>query len=159
MISVLVRVEHGPEALAVTLSALVPAVADGLLADAVILAGRPDPDLERVADAVGATLVVDPERSWVRGAGCAKRDWILCLADGDVPGEGWIRALDRFIAVSPPDGRHGRLRRAAGWRQRARSLLRPRGVEAGDLVHRRFLDGAARPARIAAAIERDPVFG
>ena len=161
MISALVRVEHGVEALAVTLSALVPAVADGLLADAVILARDPGPAVERVADAVGATLVADPGGSWSAGARHARHDWILCLADGDVPTEGWIRALDRFIALSPPERRFGRLGRAAGWRHRVRDLFRPSGVRAGDLVHRSLLlAGTARhPARIAAGIERDAVFG
>ena len=59
MISVLVRVEHGVDALVVTLSALVPAVADGLLCDAVILVKAADPAVERVADALGASVVVD----------------------------------------------------------------------------------------------------
>ena len=58
MITVLVRVTHGPEALAATLSALVPAVAAGLVGDAVILADRQDDTLMKVADAAGATLVV-----------------------------------------------------------------------------------------------------
>ena len=49
MITVLIRVSHGAEALAVTLSALVPAVADGLVADAVILAENLDEDVARVA--------------------------------------------------------------------------------------------------------------
>ena len=162
MISVLVRVDHGVEALAVTLSALVPAVADGLLADAVILARAPSDALERVADAVGATLVIDPSGGWSQGARAAKRDWVLCLADGDVPTEGWIRALDRFIALSPPDRLFGRLRRPRSLADRARTLVAPGGVRAGDLVHRSLLlepRRPARPQRVAAAIVRDPVFG
>ena len=77
-----------------------------------------------------------------------------------------MRALDRFIALSPPHHRLGRLsRRPAGlaetisfWVER---LTGRRQVRAGDLVHRSVLmDGAAaRPVRIAAVIERDPVFG
>jgi hypothetical protein len=160
MISVLVRVDHGVDALVVTLSALVPAVADGLLCDAVILARAPDAALERVADALGASVVVDREGSWAQGVRHAKRDWILCLADGDVPSEGWIRVLDRFIAMSPPERRFGRLRRASGLRQRLLDFLAPAGIRAGDLVHRSLIlkGEARRPARIGAAIERDPVF-
>ena len=67
MITVLVRVTHGPEALAATLSALVPAVAAGLIGDAVILADKQDDILEQVADAAGATLVVAPGASWTEG--------------------------------------------------------------------------------------------
>jgi hypothetical protein len=166
MISVLIRVEHGVEALAMTLAALVPAVAEGLIGDAVVIARQPDPALETVADAVGAALLVDPGAPWVRGAEAAKRDWILCLDDGDIPAEGWSRALERFIALSPPDRRFGRLaRRPAGivtaLVAAVRSALGGRGVRAGDLVHRSVLVGgvARRPARVGAVIERDPVLG
>src|ERR671912_412047 len=144
MISVLVRVDHGVEAVAVT------------------LAGAPSDALERVTDAVGATLVIDPSGGWSQGARATKRDWVLCLADGDVPTEGWIRALDRFIALSPPDRLFGRLRRPRSLADRARTLVAPGGVRAGDLVHRSLLlepRRPARPQRVAAAIERDPVFG
>jgi hypothetical protein len=165
MISVLIRVEHGVEALAATLSALVPAVAEGLVGDAVVLVRRPDPSVATVADAVGANLVVEPEGSWQRGAAVARREWLLCLEDGDVPSEGWIRTLDRFIALSPPNRRFGRLsRRSArlgkGVRTALRSLAAPRRVRAGDLVHRSVLQEqvAQRPARVGAVIERDPVF-
>src|SRR5690349_19411521 len=48
MITVLVRVTHGPEALAATLGALVPAVAAGLIGDAVILTEKPDDTLAKV---------------------------------------------------------------------------------------------------------------
>jgi hypothetical protein len=161
MISVLIRVERGVDALVVTLSSLVPAVADGLLCDAVILSKEADPAVERAADAMGATVVVDPEGSWAQGARHAKRDWIFCLADGDVPSEGWIRALDRFIALSAPERRFGRFQRATGLRQVLRDVFGPRGVRAGDLVHRSLMVAgqAPRPQRIGALIERDPVLG
>jgi hypothetical protein len=166
MISVLIRVEHGVEALAATLNALVPAVADGLIADAVVMSRRDDPAIAGVADAVGAMFVVEADDSWIPGAEAAKRDWILCLKDGDVPSEGWIRALDRFIAMSPPQGRFGRLSRrpatpAARLKAIVPALLGRDEVRAGDLVHKSLLRGAAapRPARVQAVIERDPVFG
>lgn len=161
MISVLVRVEHGVDALVVTLSALVPAVADGLLCDAVILVKAADPAVERVADALGASVVVDSEGAWAQGARQAKRDWILCLADGDVPSDGSIRALDRFIALSAPERRFGRFRRAAGLRQVALDLFAPPGIRAGDFVHRSLLVAGEvrRPHRIGAVIARDPVLG
>ncbi|HEY8382954.1 MAG TPA: hypothetical protein VIL09_12475 [Microvirga sp.] len=168
MISVLVRVEHGVEALAVTLSALVPAVADGLVGDAVVLVRRPDEAVARVADAVGAGMVTAEGGAWRdgdawrEGARRVRRDWVLCLADGDVPSEGWIRTLDRFIALSPPERRFGRLARPSRpLRERLLALVRPRAVRPGDLVHRALLlEGvASRPVRVPAAIERDPVFG
>lgn len=162
MISVLVRVEHGVEALAVTLSALVPAVADGLVGDAVVLVRRPDDAVARVADAVGAGIVTAEGHDWREGARRVRRDWVLCLADGDVPSEGWIRTLDRFIALSPPDRRFGRLARPSRpFRERVLAVVQPRAIRPGDLVHRALLlEGVAgRPVRVPAAIERDPVFG
>ena len=57
MITVVVRVERSIEALAVTLAALVPGVAAGLVADAVILVGRADDGVARLADAAGAAVL------------------------------------------------------------------------------------------------------
>ncbi|MBQ0822758.1 hypothetical protein HPT29_019175 [Microvirga terrae] len=163
MITVLVRVTHGPEALAATLSALVPAVAAGLVGDAVILAEKPDDTLATVADAVGATLVVAPKGSWLEGAKAARRDWLLCLDDGDIPQEGWIRVLDRFVALSRPDQGLARMRRQrTGLANALRGLFARSSVRGGDLVHRRVLANEVRarmPVRLAATIERDPVFG
>ncbi len=167
MISVLIRVGSGPEALAITLSSLVPAVAAGLIGDAVVLVPEPDEAIARVADATGATLVVTPDRSWRPGAEAARRDWLLCLDDGDIPQEGWIRVLDRFVSLSRPEPgmarlgrqRAGLLRTAADWVGR---LAGSSSVRAGDLVHRRVLiEGmkARRPVRLSARIERDPAFG
>jgi hypothetical protein len=162
MITVLVRVTHGPEALAATLSALVPAVAAGLVGDAVILAGRPDEGVSRVADAAGATLIVAQDASWRAGASAARRDWLLCLDDGDIPQEGWIRVLERFVGLGGQERGLARLRRQNSIRGALAALLRRSSVRAGDLVHRRvLLDGmkARTPVRLSAKIERDPVFG
>jgi len=163
MITVLVRATHGPEALAATLSALVPAVAAGLVGDAVILSRRQDETLAKVADAVGASLIVAEDMSWADGARAARRNWLLCLDDGDVPQEDWIRILDRFVALTPPERGLARLRRPgtglAGYLRRA---LARSSVRAGDLVHRRVLlkeVKARTPVRLSARIERDPVFG
>ena len=163
MITVLVRVSHGPEALAATLSALVPAVAEGLVGDAVILADRQDEALAKVADAAGATLVVAERGSWAEGARAARRDWLLCLDDGDIPQEGWIRVLDRFVALSKPEQGLARMRRRrAGVARTLTNLFADARVRAGDLVHRRVLLNEVRasmPVRLSATIERDPVFG
>ena len=163
MITVLIRVTHGPEALAATLSALVPAVAVGLVGDAVILADRQDDTLAKVADAVGATLVVAERGSWTEGARVARRDWLLCLDDGDIPQEGWIRVLDRFVALSRPEQGLARMRRRrAGLLSAFTNLIAGSRVRGGDLVHRQVLMSEVRartPVRLSAIIERDPVFG
>ncbi|MEE1654653.1 hypothetical protein VB618_00470 [Microvirga sp. CF3062] len=164
MITVLVRVTHGPEALAATLSALVPAVAEGLVGDAVILADRQDDILAKVADAAGATLILAEPGSWIDGARVARRDWLLCLDDGDIPQEGWIRVLDRFVALSKPEQGLARMRRRrAGVMSGAlTNLFAGSKVRGGDLVHRRVLMNEVRasmPVRLSATIERDPLFG
>ncbi|MBA1158301.1 hypothetical protein [Microvirga mediterraneensis] len=163
MITVLVRVSHGPEALAATLSALVPAVAAGLIGDAVILTDQQDEVLAEVADAAGATLVMARRGSWIEGAQVARRDWLLCLDDGDIPQEGWIRVLDRFVALSRPEQGLARMRRRRGGVASAlTNLFADSKVRAGDLVHRRVLLKEVRtrmPVRLQATIERDPVFG
>jgi hypothetical protein len=168
MITALIRAEHGVDALAVTLSALVSAVAEGLVGDAVVLAPPGDQDAMRIADALGATFVplAAGEDPWRRGASVAKRDWVLCLDAGDVPSEGWIRAVERFIAASPPERRLGRFPRRAGTWRESLSLrwqaLRARGeIRAGDVARRALLlekHRMERPVRIAASIERDAVF-
>ncbi|HEX2554041.1 MAG TPA: hypothetical protein VHL98_10080 [Microvirga sp.] len=169
MITALVRAAHGTDALAATLSALVSAVAEGLVGDAVVLAAPDDADAMRIADAVGAQFVAleSGQDPWRRGAGYARREWVLCLDAGDVPSEGWIRAVERFIAASPPERRLGRFPRrghtlAEALRLRWRAAAAGGRVQAGDVVRRAvLLDGGrvTRPARIAASIERDPVFG
>jgi hypothetical protein len=163
MITVLVRVTHGPEALAATLSALVPAVAAGLVGDAVILTDKQDDILTKVADAAGATLVTAQRGSWIEGAKAARRDWLLCLDDGDIPQEGWIRVLDRFVALSKPERGLARMRRPSGGVINALvNLFASSSVRGGDLVHRRVLMNevkARMPVRLSATIERDPVFG
>lgn len=163
MITVLVRVTHGPEALAATLSALVPAVAAGLVGDAVILSARQDEALAKVADAAGASLIVAEEASWKDGARAARREWLLCLDDGDIPQEGWIRVLDRFVSLGSPERGLARFRRHhAGLAGLMRRVFSRRSVHAGDLVHRRVLLNevkARTPVRLSASIERDPVFG
>jgi hypothetical protein len=166
MITVLIRVSHGPEALVMTLSSLVPAVADGLVGDAVIIAPVRDDDTAAVADASGATLVVSDDQSWRHGARMARKDWILCLDDGDIPQEGWIRVLDRFITLGAGDRPLGRLQRPGGIVRRAsgavRALFGEPAVRAGDLVHARALLNEVKfrhPVPLPASVERDPAFG
>jgi hypothetical protein len=165
MITVLIWVSHGPEALAITLSALVPAVAEGLVADAVVLTDGSDGDVARVAEAAGATLVTASAGSWAEGARVARHQWLLCLDDGDLPQEGWIRVLDRFVSLSRERHQRARLGRRERWQRAVRGridrLLFPSAIRSGDLLRReRVLDGAGTGAaiRLGAAIERDPAF-
>lgn len=170
MITVVVRAERGVEALAVTLAALVPGAAAGLVADAVVLASAERDEVARLADAAGAAFVVAPRDAsgWRAGAAVARREWLWLLSDGDVPGEGWIRAVGSFVDLAPLDGRAlGRpSRRPLPLRARLEQLVEGRmgirRVRAGDLVRRDLLAAPAvklRPFPLAATIERDPAFG
>ena len=95
----------------------------------------------------------------------ARRDWVLCLEAGDVPAEGWIRTLDRFIGTARPEIGLGRLRRPhaalptriAARSERVVGVRRPR---AGDVVRRdRLLGGPTlsprlRPRWLPARLDR-----
>lgn len=163
MITGLVLVERGVEALAITLSALVPGVAEGVVGDAVVIARAADADIARVADATGAALVtIGPSQDpWTAGAALARRDWLLCLDAGDMPAEGWIRAVDRFTltaaAAGYPLGRMAR-RRPLGEHLAllAEGRLHPPRIRPGDLVHRTQLAAPGRIVPLPAQILRDP---
>lgn len=171
MISVLIHVARPTdpqaiESLADTLSALVAGVAAGLVADAVIVSGRKSDALETIADGSGATLVQSgPVGPWRAGARVARRDWLLCLEAGDLPREGWIRSVDRFVGTARPEVSLARLRRphaGLGDRLAARieRLLGARNPRAGDLVRRDSLvtgvgfSPRQRPRAMTAGLDR-----
>lgn len=163
MISALIHVARptDPDAvdhLADTLGALVAGVAAGLIGDAVIIVSAPVAALDTVAEATGATLVVHNRGTtpWSAGARAARREWVLCLEAGDVPAEGWIRILDRFIGTARPDLALGRLRRPhaglpARIAARSESVIGVNAPRAGDLVRRdRLLSGPSFSRRLKA---------
>ncbi|GJE25754.1 hypothetical protein [Methylobacterium organophilum] len=153
MISCVIHVSRPAEAeaierLADTLSALVEGVAAGLVSDAVIVASQANEALDTIADGAGATFLQrSPGASpWSAGAKAARRDWVLCLEAGDIPSEGWIRHLDRFVGTARPEVSLGRLRRPhAGLPSRIRArgerVVGVRRARAGDLVRRERLAG------------------
>ena len=165
MITGLVLAHGAPDHLALTLGSLVPAVVEGLMGDAVVIARCEDPGLAAIAEIAGARLVVaapgvDP---WRAGAPLARREWLLCLRSGDMPDEGWIRAVDRFLGAvgrdGPPLGRFSRkgLGAAESLSRSVESVAGTQTIRAGDLVRRSWLvnrdGGRLRPVRIAARIE------
>lgn len=171
MISALIHVARpaDPEAierLADTLSALVAGVAAGLVADAVIVSERMSDTLETIADASGATLVGSGAAGpWRAGARAARHDWVLCLEAGDLPREGWIRSVDRFVGTARPEVSLARLRRphaGIGDRLAARieRLFGARSPRAGDLVRRETLLAGSglsprqRPRAMSAGLDR-----
>lgn len=165
MITALILSRGGIEPLATTLAALVPGVADGLVADAVVISPAPDEAAALVADGVGAAHCVarDGEDLWLAGAALARRDWLFCLEAGDVPLEGWMAPVERFVALSPGPrlGRLGRRSAAAAMTGLRETLVGTRRPAPGHVLHRALLGPAGlrqrlRPARIAARIARDP---
>ncbi|MFC6390105.1 hypothetical protein ACFQDP_12285 [Methylorubrum zatmanii] len=162
MISGLIHVARSSDAVAIesladTLSALVAGVAAGLVGDAVIVTGAPSKALDTVAEGSGATLVVYPPKGdpWSAGARAARRDWLLCLEPGDIPAEGWIRTLDRFVGTARPDVGLGRMRRAhaglpARIAARSERVIGAAGPRPGDVVRReRLLAGLPFSPRLA----------
>jgi len=153
--------------LADTLGALVAGVAAGLVGDAVIIVPTANTTIETVAEATGAKVVLRGRGSspWSAGAKVARRDWVLCLEAGDIPAEGWIRLLDRFIGTARPEVSLARLRRPhtglpARLAARGERVIGVNAPRPGDLVRRdRLLAGPkfirrlkARP--LAARLDR-----
>lgn len=171
MISGLIHVARPGDPIAIdcladTLATLVAGVAAGVVGDAVIVAPVETSAVATVAEATGATLVIHPRSAtaWAAAARAARRDWVLCLEAGDVPAEGWIRILDRFVGTARPDVALGRLRRLhAGLPSRiaarGETVIGVRVPRAGDLVRRdRLLAGSffnprLRPRRLPARID------
>jgi hypothetical protein len=154
------------EALAVTLSALVPGVADGVIADAVVIALRPSEGVVAIAEAAGASLV-QPDAGaspWMAGAGLARRDWLLCLKDGDAFSAGWIETVDRFVSRAGQrrlaSFRHRPASAGASVRAGFEALVGAASPRAGLLLHRGILTesgrfaGRTRPVRLQVRIER-----
>ncbi|MCK2053299.1 hypothetical protein [Methylobacterium sp. 37f] len=172
MISALISITrpNDPEAidrLADTLGALVAGVAAGLVGDAVIIVAGANPAIETVAEATGAKVVLRGRGAspWSAGARAARRDWVLCLEAGDVPAEGWIRLLDRFIGTARPEVSLARLRRPhtglpSRLAARGESVIGVTAPRPGDLVRRdRLLSGPKfarrlKVRRVPARLER-----
>lgn len=120
MLTALVHARSTPEALAFSLSALVPAVAEGLVSHAVVILGAERSSTERIADAMGATVLVPSAEPWCEAARIARGDWVLLLDAGEIPDHGWIGVVERHLlqqssnrqrpAVLPKAGLLGRIR-------------------------------------------------
>ncbi len=101
MLAAIIRCQGSSEALAATISALIPAVAEGFLGHAVIVGAKPDSAVEKLADATGASLVIAAlAESWQAGARAARGDWLLLLDAGDMPRLDWARHVERHLIAS-----------------------------------------------------------
>ena len=159
MISTVIPALPPIPALVDTLTALVPAVAHGLVRDVTLAANTDTPFLNAVTEAGGSGLVIAPgDRAALITAALAqtKSDLILVLAPGMVPQGDWIDTLndalseieDQRAGLIPvmgapwltwmarltgrPDHRHGLLFRAQDWRAGERFRLTPLEARLAD---------------------------
>ena len=133
MISVILIADRNDAAAVETLSALVEAVADGVLRDAILIGPQSDA-LDRVADAAGAARIAfdGPRDALVqRAAELAKAEWLLIVTAGCVPQGAWINALAEFPRRVERDNEAGFL-----------PLIARRGVWA--MLKAAFANGTAR---------------
>jgi hypothetical protein len=103
MISAVIPALHPIPALVDTLTALVPAVAEGLIRDVAIAANTDTPFLSAVTEAGGSRLILAPgDRSALIRAAAAmvKCPHILVLEPGMVPIGDWIASLgDALVEI------------------------------------------------------------
>lgn len=146
MISVVLQTTGDEEALVGTLAALVPAAAEGVVRDVVIVDGSANPGIPKIAEGAGCVYIKGPSARGRRlsvGAEAAKGPWLLFLAPGVEPDESWTRDARQFIERADRKGVSGS--RAAAFRlsfDDGRSiwhrLFGPPGGAYGLLIHRNF---------------------
>ena len=110
MISVVIEVRDEEEALAMTLTALVSAAAEGFVREVVIADLGRATGTRIIADAVGCTIV---DGGKDRAIAIARSDWILVIAPGVRLETDWFREAALFIERAR---RAGAARRAASFR-------------------------------------------
>jgi hypothetical protein len=94
MVSAVVEAGRDEHALAEALAALVPAVADGFLKEALVADPLASPNVSRIADALGCAVLPAPRREVYARARC---DWVLTLAPGVRLEPDWHFAARAFI--------------------------------------------------------------
>ena len=135
MITLLVEAEASAcERLARTLAAMIPAVVEGVVRDAIILNADGSSEVEDVADAAGAICIDGSDIA--TAVLSARGDWLMCLEPGARPEGEWhdtvlaaisdnhTRPPARFRAVGPMTGGFLGLFR------------RPRALRCGLIIHK-----------------------
>lgn len=155
MLTAVIRVAGSTEALAATFSVLIPAVADGFLGHAVVIDADGQTDVERLADATGASyLRAGGAEGWHLGAAQARGDWLFLLESGDVPQAHWAQAAERHLIMAPEAPALIPLRGVAGsLRERAAISFGPRRLRAGLIAPK----GHVMAGRLGGVPRRLPV--
>ena len=100
MISVVIPTFNAAPTLVHTLAALVPAVVQGIVQEAIIADGGSTDDTCAIADAAGTHLVQTPRGRGTQldaGAALARGEWLLFLHADTVLEPGWAEEADAFI--------------------------------------------------------------
>ncbi|MGV1013621.1 MAG: glycosyltransferase [Methyloceanibacter sp.] len=100
MISVVIPTLNSERRLAPVLAALVPAVVDGIVQEAILADGGSSDDTRIIADAAGTQLIDAPRghaSQLAAGAAQAKGDWLLFLNADTVLEPGWAEEAQAFI--------------------------------------------------------------
>jgi rSAM/selenodomain-associated transferase 2 len=100
MISVVIPTYNAETTLGPTLAALVPAVVDGLVQEAILVDGGSTDETCVIADAAGTRLVrtkLGRGTQLEAGAGAARGDWLLFLHADTVLEPGWAEEAEAFI--------------------------------------------------------------
>lgn len=100
MISVVMPTLDAEATLPDALSALIPAVVEGLVREVIIVDGGSKDRTLRIADATGATILTEAAGrggQLRRGAAAARGTWLLFLHADTVLEAGWVREAAHFI--------------------------------------------------------------
>jgi rSAM/selenodomain-associated transferase 2 len=153
-LSVVIPTLNAAPALGPTLASLAEGLTEGLIRELILSDGGSSDGIERIADDVGATLIVGPPSrggQLRRGAEAARGDWLLLLHADTVLAPGWTLPVRRHMETEPQAAGHFRLRfdargpgaaLTAGWANlRSRAFGLPCGDQ-GLLIARRVLAAA-----------------
>ena len=100
MISVIIPTLNDERNLVATLAALVPAVVDGVVQEAILSDGGSSDDTRIIADAAGVHLIDAPRGRTAQlaaGAALARGEWLLFLPAGTALEPGWAEEAYGFI--------------------------------------------------------------
>ena len=100
MISVIIPTLNAERTLALTLAALVPAVVEGIVQEAIVVDGGSTDETRAIAEAAGTQLIEAPRGRGSQleaGASQARGDWLLFLHADTVLDPGWAEEAHSFM--------------------------------------------------------------